>query len=203
MSNATEITVVTVTGNELFRHYRGQTSAQPCHVTLDCRSSKLGAEYNPEIGNAVPGAVYHGHVQAWSIPCLRESAANALLEEIEPLAARVVAGYSSEWNGSNHVASFDDDAQEAIEAIEAICDAADVSDGVRAWDAGDWLTASGNTRREVVRSQLGITAETTDEELAAIETRVEAEAVETGEADVLTGTRRYLESLRDEAREEV
>ena len=193
------IEIASVTGNELFRHYRGQTSAQPCNVSLDCRSGKLRAEYNPEIGNAIPAAEYHGHVQTWSIPCLRESAANALLSEIAPLASRVVAGYSSEWDGSNRAALFTDDAQEAIEEIAALCDAADPSDGVRAWDAGDWLTASGNTSREAVRSELGIGADTTDDELGAIEARVEEEAAASGEADVLTGTTAFLRRLRDEA----
>ena len=108
----------------------------------------------------------------WSIPCLRESAANTLLE-IAPLASRVVAGYSS--SGTAPTAPlFTDDAQEAIEEIAALCDAADPSDGVRAWDAGDWLTASGeNTSRETVRSELRIGADTTDDELGAIEARVE------------------------------
>lgn len=193
------IEIISVTGNELFHHYRGQTSAQPCNVSLDCRSGKLCAEYNPEIGNAVPAAEYHGHVQTWRIPCLRERPANALLSDIEPLAARVVAGYSSEWDGSNHVAAFTGDAQEAIEAIDALCDAADPSDGVRAWDAGDWLTASGNTRRETVRAELGIAADTTDEELGGIEARVEEEATASGEVDVLTGTRSFLRALRDSA----
>ena len=197
-----EIEITNVRGNELFRRYPGQTGAQPCHVLLDCRSGKLRAEYNPEIGNACTGDEYFGHTQAWPIPCLRERAGDAVRAGREPLADRVVGGYGSEWDGSNHLAVFTDDAQEAIEAIEALCNAADPTDGVRAWDAGDWLTASGSTRRDVVRRELGITAATTDEELGVLETRVEEEAVETGEADVLTGTREFLRGLREEAREE-
>lgn len=196
---ATTVEITPVTGNELFRHYRGQTSPQSCYVSLDCRSGKLSAAYNPEIGNAVTTAEYHGHIRSWSIPCLRETPANALLEQIEPLAERVVVGYRNEWNGSNHVAAFDEDALEAIDKIAVLCEGVDASEGVRAWDAGDWLTASGNTRREVVCQELGITAETTDEEIAAIESRVEEEARATGEADVLTGTAAYLRGLRDEA----
>lgn len=199
MTAATAIEITTVTGHDLFCHYRGQTSPQDCCVFLDCRSGKLSAGYNPEIGNAVSVAEYHGHIQSWSIPCLRETPANALLEQIGPLAKRVAAGYRSEWDGSNHVAAFDEDALEAIDEIAGLCEGVDASEGVRAWDAGDWLTASGNTRREVVCRDLGITAETTDEELAAIEIRVEEEARATGEADVLTGTAAYLRGLRDEA----
>lgn len=193
------IEIVSVTGNELFRHYRGQTSAQPCNVSLDCRSGKLRAEYNPEIGNAIPAEEYHGHVQTWSIPCLRASAANALLAEIAPIAERVVAGYSREWDGSRYRAAFDEDAHSAIRDIESLCNAADPSDAVKAWDAGDWLTASGNTSRDAVRAEFGITADTTDEGLGAIEARVEEEAAASGEADVLTGTTAFLRRLRDEA----
>lgn len=192
------IEITYVDGCELYCRYSGQTEAQPCYVSLDCESGALSAGYNPEIGNAVPAREYHGHVQAWSIPCLREEPANALLDAIRPLAARVVAGYVSEWDGSSNVAVFDEDAQEAIDAIGALCEQCDASDTVRVWDAGDWLTACGQTSRDQLRAELKITATTTDEELGALESRLDAEGGD--EVDVLEGLGRYLRGLRDEAR---
>lgn len=41
-----------------FRSPRSGTAEQPA------------ADYNPEIGNAVPMRVFHGIVRWWSIPCL-------------------------------------------------------------------------------------------------------------------------------------
>lgn len=195
-----DITVVSVVDtDELFHHYPGQVRHQPCRGYLDCCRGRLGASYDPEIGNNIPADEYHGHTQVWTIPCLRAEAANALLAAVAPLAERVVDGYEDLWDGSNWRAVFDEDAQAAIREIEALCDAADPSDAVRAWDAGDWLTASGGVSREAVRAEFGISAETSDEELSAIEARVEAEALATGEADVLTGTGAFLRRLRDES----
>jgi len=194
------ITVVSVVDtDELFHHYPGQVRHQPCRVYLDCRRGRLGASYDPEIGGGIPADEYHGHTQTWTVPCLRAEAANALLAEVAPLAARVADGYEALWDGSNQRAVFDEDAQAAIREIEALCDAADPSDAVRAWDACDWITASGCYSRDAVRTDHGISSETSDEELADIEARIEEEALRSGEVDVLTGTGAFLRRLRDEA----
>lgn len=196
------VTVAEVSGNELHCRYPGQTSAQPCHVELDCESGALCAEYDTEIGNAVPMRVYHGHVQRWGIPALRARFANALLEEIAPLAERVVAGYDSEWNGHNNVATFDADATAAMAEIGDLCERAESDaqdDGIRVWDAGDWYQGTGD--HDAQRLALGITATTTDEELDAIEAREDASA-QGNDCDVIEGHAKHLLMLRDEAREE-
>jgi hypothetical protein len=135
------VRIIRVNGNELHCHYSRQTSAQGCYVELDCKNETLSASYNAEIGNAIPFSVYHCHNQRWGIPALTESAANDLLDEILPLAERAVAGYESEWDGNNHVAKFDDDAQAALDEIAEICDAIepDESNSLQEWDVGDWL----------------------------------------------------------------
>lgn len=190
---------------ELHHHYRGQTSAQDCYVWLNCKTSKIGASHNAEIGNAVPFAVHHGHTQRWSIPVLKAAPANALLDEIAPLAARVVAGYSSEWDGSNHVAEFDEDAEEARDEIKILCERAtsdaEHCDGsaVAEWEADDWYSSLGDSDRQ--RRDLEIGANTTDDELDAIETR-EEEAAKANGCDVLNGLDRFLRRLRDEALDE-
>ncbi len=181
---------------DLHQHYRGQTSAQPCHVELDCEAGTLTADYNGEIGNGVPVAVWHGRTLRWTIPCLTADAANALLDEVLPIAERIVAGYSRRWDGHNHVGEFDADAEAAREEMAALLDGREFGEGekVEAWDAGDWFGAVGS--RDAQRRELGITAATSDEELDAIETREDNAAG----ARIITGLRRHLDGLRDEAK---
>lgn len=204
-ADATIEIVYVESDTDLHCHYSGQTSAQDCYVYLRCDNGTLGATYNAEIGNAVPFAVHHGHTQRWSIPALKAAPANALLDEIAPLAARVVAGYSSTWDGNNAVAEFSADAEAAREAIDALCERA-VSDAqhcdgsaVAVWDACDWYSGVGDRNQQ--RRALGIGANTTDEELDAIETR-EDDSARGNDCDVIARHADYLRWLRDEARDE-
>lgn len=197
---STEIAITYVEGRTALHHqYPGQSQPQGAYVELDCETGALSADWNGEIGNAVPARVWHGHTRRWTIPALKARAANALLDEIEPLAQRVCDGYSSEWDGSNHVARFDDDAAAALEEIHALCDGADSEDAVSVWDAADWYAGIGS--RDTQRAALGITGATTDEELAAIVAREEADAEASCDADGVEGIADYLERLRDEAGE--
>jgi hypothetical protein len=123
------IEIIEVEGNELFVQYQGQSQPQPVHVSLDCRTGELSAEYDPEIGGSRPMDVHHGHVCRWRIPVLTAEAANALLADLAPIAQRVVDGYSSEWDGSNHVGRLSDDADDAAIDIDALCDASRFGDG--------------------------------------------------------------------------
>ena len=204
---ASGIEITYVHGCALYRRYPGQSSPQPCYVDLDCATGALGASYNPNIGDAATPREYFGHVQSWRIPCLREKAANALLDEIAPLAARVVAGYASEWDGHNHIATFEADAKAAIDEIAALCERCDPRDGLRVRDAADWLTAGGATPRAQLRADLKVTAETTDAALDTLANELEAEG-DAGRGDgsaddgfdMLVDLRPFLRRLRDEAR---
>lgn len=192
------VTVKHVAGTyDLHQHYRGQTSAQPCHVELDCEAGTLTADYSGEIGNGVPVAVWHNRTLRWTIPCLTADAANALLDEVLPIAERIVAGYSRRWDGHNHVGEFDADAEAAREEMASLVDGREFGEGekVEEWDACDWYGPVGG--RDAQRDAVGITAATTDEELDAIEAREDNAAG----ARIITGLRRYLDGLRDEARE--
>lgn len=190
------ITITPVAGTALHHRYRGQTSAQPAHVELDCDTGELSASHNTEIGSGVPVKVWHSRTLRWRIPALTAEAANALLEEIAPLCERIVAGYEKVWDGNNHVGQFDDDAIAARDEVYALCDR-NWSEGevIEVWDAADWYGAVG--RVEAQANSLGITATTTDEELAAIEEREENEAA----PRLLEGLSRHLKMLRDEARQ--
>lgn len=191
----TAITITPVEGDELHHQYPGQTAPQDCYVQLVCETGELSASYNGEIGNAVPVGVWHRRVRRWTIPALTESAANALLEEIAPLAERVVAGYSEVWDGSNHVGEFDADADAAVEAIARLCDR-DWSEGevIAVWNAADYLGNIGSVQAQA--RALKVTTTTTDDELDTIAEETEAEAAPA----VVNGVRKHLERLRDELR---
>jgi len=184
----------------LYHRYSGQTKPQDCYVWIDCESERMGAAHNTEIGNAVPVRVYNGHQQRFAIPALKADAANALLDEIAPLAARVVAGYSSEWDGSNEVAEFNEDADAALDAIESLCqkvsDRDDEDDKVNVWEASQWFASTGDALAQC--RALGIGPNTTDEELDAIESHEEAVAKGEG-VDVLEGLSKHLRTLREKA----
>ena len=150
------ISIKKIAGNSLHCHYDRQTESQGCYIELDCENEKLSASYNAEIGNAIPFSVYHGLDQRWGIPCLTGDTVNDLLDEIAPLAERVIAGYESDWNGNNHVATFTDDAQAAIDEITEICDAveADETNSVQEWDVGDWLQYGDKPHAETSDNEL-------------------------------------------------
>ena len=202
MTTETEsaVAILEIEGNELHRQYAGQNRPQDVYVTLDCANGRLTAECSSEIGSGIPVAVCHGHVQRWSIPALTADAANSLIEEIAPFAERMVAGYERVWDGNNHVAAFSDDADEADDAIISLCDRAradaDEHSTVQVWDASEWFGGIGNAAAQC--AALKITAETTDDELRAIETVAEKEAGDMG-VDVLNGVRRHMEWLREKA----
>ena len=176
--------------DELYCHYDRQSSSQGCYVSLDCRNEVLTASYNAEIGNAVPFAVWHGHVQRWGIPLLTVDRCNELLQEIAPLAERVIAGYESIWDGNNNVARFDDDAREAINEIDHLTDESRFDESnVEEWDVEDWLQYADKP-----------TADTTDEELAEM-----VNDAEPNEENIIIhgDIEEYLEKIRDEAREKM
>jgi hypothetical protein len=134
------VNIIRVASNgDLYHQYPRQSNPQPCYVELDCRTGELTADYNSEIGNAVPASVYHGHTRRWAIPILGADAANELLQAIAPLAERVLAGYDSVWNGNNLVAELTPGAADAIDRIQAACEETfdDESGGLEAWEADE------------------------------------------------------------------
>lgn len=189
-----KITVTTVNGTELYYRYASENQAQDCYVELDARTGALRAESNGEIGNAVPQDVHYGHRMRWTIPALKADRANALLAEIAPLAQRIVAGYASRWDGNHEVAKLSKDASAAVDEIEALCDATAREDEavLVTWTAADFFGVLGD--RDAQAAELGITAESTDEDLKAIAHRElsNAEGV-----DVIDGIGSYLERLRE------
>jgi len=191
----TKITVIELKGKfQLACQYPNQYNPQPCYIELDLRNETLTADYNGEIGNAVPFSVWHGHEQRYPIPCMVAVAANALLAEIAPLAERVLAGYECVWDGNNHVANFTDDAQEADNEISAICEREmeniDEANAISFVAPSDWFYAIKDETQGKTDAEL---------ETMSADWKIEAE----GENIYLTGdVLDVLKSWRDEYAEE-
>lgn len=196
---------------ELYRHYDGQSEPQPAYIELDTQDGSLHADYNAEIGNAIPFSVYHGLHRRYGIPILTGDAANRVMEEIAPLAERIVAGTEVEWDGNNNVAVLTADALAAEEELEAHLglpsqdygyqdgpnQGFDESDLVGVWD----IDAATNGC-EV--DEYDITADTTDDRLDEIEQNILADlaSCDGGSVAVCHGLDEYLRNLRNELADE-
>ena len=147
----------------LYTQYGGQTSAQPAHISLDVRTGDLKAETNYEIGTAVPFDVWHGVIQRYGINNeLTYTEINELMDELAPLAQRVIDGAEVGYNTqANLTASFSDDAQEAIESIEDKCEDIETTSG-GVWQAEQWFA------QVSAEEAYGLTAKTTESELKTI-----------------------------------
>lgn len=123
----------------LYCQYPNQTGPQPAYLQVD-DDGEISLDYSGEIGNAVPMAVWHGLVSRYAVSALlsAQQVAGLLADEtVVALAARVHAGRTERWDGSNYVGVLSDDAVEASEQLtqylSEIEGAADVQ------DVGDYL----------------------------------------------------------------
>lgn len=187
--------VNTIDPAALYCRYPGQSGRQGCYLQIQCGGDPVvvSCDYDSEIGPAVPESVYFGRTVRVPIPCLTADAANRLLAGVRPLVERVVAGYS-EMTGHSYTTrgALDDDAQSACDQIERLAEVvADDGGAVVVWDAAAWLCGAGDH---------GITAETTDAEIARIAERIVADASREG-CHVIDGLDDYLRELRDELAE--
>jgi len=121
----------------LFDLYPGQQAPQDVFVALSIEDEAMWAESNGEIGNAVPMDVWHGTTLRWYMPPIQAAAANALMDELLPLAERVIDGASVKWDGNNNVGVYTEDASDAIHEIERI-----VNDWACERVGFDWMSAA-------------------------------------------------------------
>ncbi len=95
--------------------------------------------------NSTPAREWHGHARSWIVPIMTRSDAEAVVGHLRPLVAKACAGYTDEWDGSNQVARFTDDAREALDEIGMYLDDLPVTGRLTPagglWDAADWLQA--------------------------------------------------------------
>ncbi|MFI8944103.1 helix-turn-helix domain-containing protein [Streptomyces syringium] len=196
---------------ELYLHYDGQSEAQPAYIELDTQDGTLHADCNAEIGGAVPSSVYHGLHRRYGIPALTADAANRVMQEIAPLAERIIAGTEAEWDGNNTVAVLSDDALAAEEELEAHLGLPSQEHGYsdepnQGFDDGDliavWDIDGATNGCEV--DEYDITADTTDDRLDEIEAEILRDLVGCGESGVAVchGLDDYLRELRDDLADE-
>lgn len=202
-TTATTVRVVeTETELSLYRHYDTQSESQPAYIELDLREETLSADYDSEIGNAVPAGVHHGFERRYYVPVLTGTAADRVMREIAPLADRILAGWERVWDGHNHVAVLGEDAQAAEREIEDAlgCSCAgaespfDKGDLVAEWDLDGATNGCEADEYE-------ITADTTDERLEEIETEILGSLANVGDGAVAVchGLAEHLRALRDQA----
>lgn len=197
--------------DELYAHYHGQTEPQSAYIELDTQEGSLHATYDSDIGGAIPFSVYHGLDRRYRIPVLTAEATNRVMQEIAPLADRIIAGTKAEWDGNNTVAVLNEDARAAEEELEAhlglptdsgdyrqeLNQGFDESDLVAVWDI------DGATNGCEV-ADYDITADTTDNRLEEIEKEILSDlaACNGSSVAVCHGLDDYLRGLRDELADE-
>jgi hypothetical protein len=118
----------------------------------------------------------------------------AALPELDPLFDRIHAGYDTRWDGSNHVGTYTDDARMAIQQVADWLDTECPripGENAGVWHAADWYTDYPE----------GVTANTTDAELAEISEREDSIYYHEYGA-VIVDTLDYLTAYRDQLREE-
>lgn len=211
MTSTSTVRVIECTSpTELYRHYDQQTKAQPAYIELDLREGTLLANWNAEIGGAVPFTVHHGFERRYGIPVLTGDAANRVMGELVPLAARILADWKERWDGNNAVAVLGEDAQAAEAEIEEKLGLnlgyGDIDEDTQGFDEAD-LVAEWDLEGAVnggEAEEYGITTDTTDErldEIAADITRNLADCG-SGEVAVVHGLDEHLRQLRDDAADE-
>jgi hypothetical protein len=164
------VTVVPVRGDlDLYCRYPGQNDWQRAYIEIDPSSRTLSADYNGNVGNAVPMEVWHHRLLRVSLARpLPAADANALMEQVAPLAATVCDGWSEHWDGHNFVGVLDEDAQAALDQIEQACDEPRYTT-YEVWTADDWLSPCSN-------GELDLSAATTDDDIAALAETLDREA---------------------------
>jgi hypothetical protein len=196
MMGTNKATIVTITfcdpddPGALYMHYDCQYKRQPCYIELSCGSGRLEAGYNASIGGGVPSDVWNGHTLRWSLPLITADAANKLLERIAPLAQRVLDGYTAEWDGSNMQGRYNDDATTAADAVMDIINGLPADDMLDVCRADEWLEYA-------TPADLGITAETTPDDIREIATRTCEDARSDGRYIDYADMIRELQSYRE------
>ncbi|MEW6016473.1 MAG: hypothetical protein AB1760_00200 [Pseudomonadota bacterium] len=183
----------------LYRRYGGQTQPQPAYIEIDPEKHILTADYNGEIGNAVPEGVWsRRRLRVRISPYVKGEAVADLMEDerFQSLAQRICDGHSVEWDGHNHVGRLTPDAQDALEALERYIEQ-QVEDGsdacIEVYEPDQWVSSS-------EAGDIGLTAETSDAELTKMAKDQVAEAQSQGiyiDGDMLE----WLTHLRNKLRQ--
>lgn len=195
---ASTITIVKAEGQgDLYYRRQGASSPQPCYLYFDPEQRGVCASYSATELCCVPKAVWHRTLFMIPIPCLRADAVNALMEELAPRLALVADGYTWDVYGALRVGYLTDAAQDILAKItDEVAPKSlrwyDTEQLVDCWQADEWLG-------EGYEDELGIKADTKDEELEQIAKDI-CEDAHTSGVDVLEGLDVLLLQVREQKR---
>ena len=142
------------------------------YLELDLEDEKtplyLGTVYGID---GAPESVWHGRRRRYRLP--NNVNAEELTTDInagvfDELFQRIVGGSEVVWDGSNWRGRLNEDGRKAEEELEKELENY-ADDGIGLWEAGDWLQDSST-------ESLGVTASSTDDELAKKARELEEEA---------------------------
>lgn len=178
-------------------------------IELDVRGRTLSARVVPPSDFAIPREVWLRYVRQFEIPHLTADAANRLLQEIAPLAERIMNDWTSEpriTGSSDYVAILGPDAasaerqlEERLSELHAECEM-----GCRDGDLITVFDVNACTTGDEA-DEYGITPDTPDERLLEIAEEITQELTDHVSASgvaVSPGLVDYLVDLRNELREE-
>lgn len=156
----------------------------------------LGIDIQHQAWSKVSADVFDGHVRRWWLPSNVDAA--RLTErihagELEPLLARLRAGYRRWRTGGIEIGLYGDDGAYAQQEIHDWCRTLDtLPEPDNVWHAADWLYGLDS-------DVLGVTAEMTDEEVDALALDIER-TTEREHQVMLRDTGPYLRDRRDDLR---
>ena len=194
MNTQIKVTLVPET-TSLYRHYSGQTKAQAAFLEVEPGTRQVTCWVNPEIGNAVPFAVFHKKVLRFGIPTLTGSAANEMMadKDLQALVTRICAGFEEVWDGHNFIGKYTEDAEDAQEDLEILCERWE-GEQVCPWDAEQWFASDKDSIIEKIQTGL------IKEDASVIESWLEENKGTCEDSYlVLTHVTDYAEELLEEA----
>lgn len=201
MSQTSDDITITVPDYTLpvYSRYPREIRPQPAYLEIDPQERTVTADYSGEIGNAVPASVWHGVILRVPIPSdVLRSALCHYLEQPETLALlrTVIDGHEVRLDRqSNHVGVLDGGNENGGPAGDALVrlewELAELETG-QVCQAGDWIEYG---------DSCGITAATTDEQLAAIKAELQSIADRDG-IHMVEGLDDELERIRERIRAE-
>jgi hypothetical protein len=184
----------------LYNKYTSQTNPQPAYITIYPDGYRAVADWSGIVGPGQSMESWLGHEITIDV---NESAKGDAIadmlesETFQTLAERICDGHSIVWDGNNHVGRLTDDAQEAKDELEEFVSKELEGEEAEIWEIGEWMDGityydNGNYSIQEIGD---ITAKTTDEELEAMEEKIQSMA-DDGNVEISDSISDWLESLR-------
>lgn len=176
------------------------SDGEPCpvHLDLDLEDGVLTFSYRyPDSGT--PESVWNRRRLHIPAAALTADFGNEILDQALPYAQRILAGATIEWDGNNDVGVLNEDARAAFDELQnLVAEACDGAPTVSAMQAADWFAEGGGP------ADVGLSADTTDEELTRLVEQVEADIRDMdsaiGQVTAPIGVQAYLWLERDRMR---